>query len=48
MEKLADLLPEVELQEHQKKLLKRDPNKNLLLLHSLGSGKTLSSIALAE
>jgi len=50
MEKLADLLPETHLQEHQKRLqegAKKDPLR-LLLYHGLGSGKSLSSIAAAE
>lgn len=49
--KLADLLPDVHLQAHQQRLLKRlqdHPGHNLLLYASTGSGKTLSSLAAAE
>jgi SNF2 family DNA or RNA helicase len=37
-----------ELQEHQKKALARALVSNLLLAHSTGSGKTLTSIAIAD
>jgi superfamily II DNA or RNA helicase len=48
--KEADLLPDVKLQEHQTRVLKRlkDHPANTLLYHALGSGKTLTSIAAAE
>jgi hypothetical protein len=49
-EKKADLLPEVQLQEHQQRIADRltgdDPR--LLVYHGLGSGKSLSAIAAAE
>jgi superfamily II DNA or RNA helicase len=51
MQKLADLLPDISLQPHQEKVMKRlreHPGHNLLLMHGLGTGKTLSSIAGAE
>lgn len=48
--KNADLLPDVQLQEHQKRVLQRlqEHPANMLLMHALGSGKTLTSIAAAE
>lgn len=50
MDKTSALLPDVSLQEHQKKVLNklRDHPINVLLYHDLGSGKSLSSIAAAE
>jgi len=49
-EKQADLLPEVQLQEHQQRIADKltgdDPR--LLVYHGLGSGKSLSAIAAAE
>jgi len=50
MRKNADLLPDVKLQEHQRRLYeeaKTEPVRKLLY-HGLGSGKTLSSISMAE
>ena len=48
--KHADLLPEVQLQEHQQRIADKltgdDPR--LLVYHGLGSGKSLSAIAAAE
>jgi superfamily II DNA or RNA helicase len=48
--KEAALLPDVQLQEHQKRVLKKlkEHPGNMLLYHSLGSGKTLTGIAAAE
>lgn len=49
--KQANLLPGIQLQDHQKRVVKRlqdHPGYNLLLMHGLGTGKTLSSIAGAE
>jgi SNF2 family DNA or RNA helicase len=47
--KTADLKPDVELQEHQKRVTKKlKTAPGLLLYHGLGSGKTLSSIAPTE
>lgn len=49
--KRAALLPDVNLQEHQQAVLNRFKDKEkgrMLLLHSLGSGKTLTSIGVAE
>jgi len=44
--KQAKLKKDVELQVHQKRILKRlEKNPSLLLWHGLGSGKTLSAIA---
>lgn len=49
-EKQADLIPEVQLQEHQQRVTDRisgeDPR--LLVYHGLGSGKSLSALAAAE
>lgn len=48
--KQADLLPDVQLQEHQQRIVDRltgeDPR--LLVYHGLGSGKSLSALAAAE
>lgn len=48
--KKAELLPEIQLQEHQQRVADRlsgdDPR--LLVYHGLGSGKSLSAIAAAE
>lgn len=48
--KRADLLPDVQLQEHQQrvadKIVGEDPR--LLVYHGLGSGKSLSALAAAE
>jgi superfamily II DNA or RNA helicase len=50
--KRADLLPGVQLQEHQQRAADAgaDPDKPMrtLMYHSLGSGKTLTSLAAAE
>jgi hypothetical protein len=48
--KLADVLPEVRLQPHQQRLTEEARASPLrkLLVHALGSGKTLTSIAAAE
>lgn len=48
--KLADLLPEVQLQPHQQRLKDEAAQSPLrkLLVHALGSGKSLTSIAAAE
>lgn len=50
MRKLADLLPDVQLQEHQQRLSDEASQQPLrkLLIHALGSGKSLTSIAAAE
>lgn len=50
MRKLADLLPGVNLQPHQEAIETEAANQPLrkLLVHSLGSGKTLTSIAASE
>lgn len=49
-EKQAELLPEIQLQDHQQRIADRisttDPR--LLVYHGLGSGKSLSSLAAAE
>jgi hypothetical protein len=50
VKKLADLLPDVKLQPHQKRLAdeaRKEPVRKLLM-HALGSGKTLTSLAAAE
>lgn len=48
--KVAELLPEIQLQDHQQRIADRisttDPR--LLVYHGLGSGKSLSSLAAAE
>lgn len=48
--KQADLLPSVALQPHQEQLKEDATNvpQRILLYHGLGSGKTLSSIGMAE
>src|SRR5688572_20365441 len=48
--KLADLLPGVQLQPHQERLREESRKAPLrkLLIHALGSGKTLTSIAASE
>src|SRR6516225_7585632 len=50
MRKLADLLPDIQLQPHQERLKEEAKVSPLrkLLVHALGSGKTLTSIAAAE
>lgn len=49
-EKQAELLPEIQLQEHQQRVADRvaDEDPRLLVYHGLGSGKSLSAIAAAE
>lgn len=49
-EKKADLKPEVTLQPHQKRIaeLAEDHPLRVLLVHALGSGKSLSGLAAAE
>lgn len=49
-EKQAELLPEIQLQEHQQRIADRiaGPDPRLLVYHGLGSGKSLSSLAAAE
>jgi len=48
--KIAELLPEIQLQEHQQRIADRiaGPDPRLLVYHGLGSGKSLSSLAAAE
>lgn len=48
--KAAELLPEVQLQEHQQRIADRltGGDNRLLVYHGLGSGKSLSAIAAAE
>lgn len=48
--KQADLLPEVQLQEHQQRIADRltGGDNRLLVYHGLGSGKSLSALAAAE
>lgn len=48
--KQAELLPEIQLQEHQQRISDRiaGPDPRLLVYHGLGSGKSLASIAAAE
>lgn len=50
LEKLSALLPEVQLQPHQQELVEQAKThpQRMLLMHSLGSGKTLSAIGMAE
>ena len=50
MQKAADLLPEVQLQEHQQRIADRVSglNPRMLVYHGLGSGKSLSALAAAE
>lgn len=49
-QKQADLLPEVQLQEHQQRITDRVTGENprMLVYHGLGSGKSLSALAAAE
>lgn len=49
-EKQAELLPEVQLQEHQQRIADRmtGGDNRLLVYHGLGSGKSLSALAAAE
>ena len=48
--KFAELLPEIQLQEHQQRVADRvaDEDPRLLVYHGLGSGKSLSALAAAE
>lgn len=48
--KQADLIPEVQLQEHQQRVSDRisEEDPRLLVYHGLGSGKSLSALAAAE
>jgi superfamily II DNA or RNA helicase len=48
--KSAALLPEVQLQEHQKRIQDAvdDENPRMIVYHGLGSGKSLSALAAAE
>jgi SNF2 family DNA or RNA helicase len=48
--KEADLKPDVKLQPHQERVLKRlrEHPANMLLFHALGSGKTLTGLAASE
>lgn len=46
MRKLADII--TKLQPHQQKAVERALKNNLILAHSTGSGKTLTSIAIAD
>jgi hypothetical protein len=49
LQKLADLLPWVQLQPQQKRVAKRVAGgENLLVYHGLGTGKSLASLAAAE
>ncbi|NDD52515.1 DEAD/DEAH box helicase [bacterium] len=49
-EKQADLLPDVQLQEHQQRVADKltTNHPRLLLYHGLGTGKSLSALAAAE
>lgn len=49
-EKQADLLPSVQLQEHQQRIQDTvdDENPRMIVYHGLGSGKSLSALAAAE
>lgn len=49
-EKQADLLPEVQLQEHQQRIADEvtEDSPRMLVYHGLGSGKSLSALAAAE
>lgn len=49
-DKTAELLPEIQLQEHQQRVADRiaDEDPRLLVYHGLGSGKSLSALAAAE
>jgi SNF2 family DNA or RNA helicase len=48
--KTADLLPEVQLQEHQQRIADEvtEDSPRMLVYHGLGSGKSLSALAAAE
>lgn len=48
--KQADLLPSVQLQEHQQRIQDAvdDENPRMIVYHGLGSGKSLSALAAAE
>lgn len=48
--KQADLLPEVQLQEHQQRIADEvtEDSPRMLVYHGLGSGKSLSALAAAE
>jgi hypothetical protein len=50
VEKQADLLPSVQLQEHQQRIQDTvdDENPRMIVYHGLGSGKSLSALAAAE
>jgi superfamily II DNA or RNA helicase len=50
MQKTSELLPEIQLQEHQQRVADRvaDEDPRLLVYHGLGSGKSLSALAAAE
>ena len=50
VEKTADLLPSVQLQEHQQRIADEvtEDNPRMLVYHGLGSGKSLSALAAAE
>lgn len=49
-EKQADLIPELQLQDHQQRIADRATGEDprLLVYHGLGSGKSLSALAAAE
>jgi hypothetical protein len=49
-EKQADLLPSVQLQDHQQRIQDTvdDENPRMIVYHGLGSGKSLSALAAAE
>ena len=49
-QKQADLLPGIQLQDHQQRIADRvaGPNPRMLVYHGLGSGKSLSALAAAE
>jgi superfamily II DNA or RNA helicase len=48
--KQADLLPDVQLQPHQQKIhsIAKEGPVRLMLMHALGSGKTLTGLSVAE
>lgn len=50
VEKQADLLPSVQLQDHQQRIQDTvdDENPRMIVYHGLGSGKSLSALAAAE
>jgi hypothetical protein len=50
LRKQAELVPDVQLQEHQQRIADRaaEQDPKLLVYHGLGSGKSLSAIAAAE